>query len=81
MAVDAVSFSEDLLDLLGIMAEVVSEARRCAGLPCTVDRFGTVDDFTSLEARDVKELSTASSRVHSKSLFLDSVTSLVASSG
>jgi hypothetical protein len=82
VAVDAVSlFSEDLLNSLGLMAEVAFEARRCARSPGTVDRFGTVDDFIRLEAWDVEELSPASLRGRSGPLFLDAAASLAASPG
>lgn len=50
VAVAASLRSGKIRDSLGIVAEVGSEARRCARLPGTVDRLDTVDDFTSLEA-------------------------------
>lgn len=81
MAIGAVPFSGDFLDSLGIMAGVASGTPRCARLPCTVDRVGTADGFTSLEAWDVEELSAATSRGRSRPLFFDAATLLAASPG
>lgn len=81
VVVDAVSLLVgDFLDSADIVAEVASEARRCAMLPGTADRFGTVDDFTSLKACDVKEPSAASLRGRSGPFF-DAAILLVAFRG